>query len=245
MATFVLVHGAFHGGWCWSRVTRALRAGGHTVFAPTQTGLGDRRHLLAPGITLDTFIDDICAVLETEELHDAVLVGHSFGGISITGVADRMPDRVRHLVYLDSRILQSGQSMLDVDPARSGAWTRLAQQGAGLSIPPPPATYFNCPDPGDTAWIERRLTPHPLGTFISPLRLAHSRIGNGRPCTYMACTNPAYPWLEDCRAWARGREGWGWAEIAAGHDAMVSAPALLASRLVGLAGCAATPARTD
>jgi pimeloyl-ACP methyl ester carboxylesterase len=232
MPTFVLVHGAFHGGWCWSRVARHLRANGHTVFTPTQTGLGERQHLLTADITLDTFIDDICAVMEAEELQDAVLVGHSFGGISITGVADRMPERVRHLVYLDSRILEAGQSMLDADPERSGAWKRIAQDGDGLSIPPPPAAYFDCPDPADVAWIARRLTPHPLRTFTSPLNLANATIGNGRPCTYIACTDPVYPWLEPCRTWARGRHGWNWAEIAAGHDAMVSAPAELAALLI-------------
>ncbi len=236
MTNFVLVHGAFHGGWCWSRVAGILRADGHTVFTPTQTGLGERHHLLSPSITLDTFVDDICAVLEAEELHDAVLVGHSFGGVSITGVADRMPERVRHLVYLDSRILQAGQTMLDADPERSGAWQRIATQGDGASIPPPPATYFDCPQPEDVAWIGRRLTPHPLGTFISPLNLANPVIGNGRPCTYVASVDPIYPWLEPCRVWARAQPGWGWAEIAAGHDAMVSAPAALAALLVRLAG---------
>ena len=236
MPTFVLVHGAFHGGWCWSRVARHLRADGHTVFTPTQTGLGERQHLLSRGITLDVFIEDICTVLQAEELEDVVLVGHSFGGISITGVADRMPERVRHLVYLDSRILQAGQSMLDVDPERSGAWKRMAEEGGGLGIPPPPASYFDCPDPTDVAWIARHLTPHPLGTFTGPLNLANAAIGNGRPCTYIACTAPAYSSLELCRAWAKGRPGWGWAEIATGHDAMVSAPAELAALLVQLAG---------
>jgi len=205
------------------------------VFTPTQTGLGERRHLLSPGITLDTFVDDICAVLDFEELQDAVLVGHSFGGISISGVADRMPERVRHLVYLDSRILEAGQSMLDADPERSGAWQRIAQESGGFSIRPPPATYFDCPDPADVAWIARRLTPHPLGTFTSPLNLANPVIGNGRPCTYLACMDPVYPWLEPCRTWARRRAGWGWAEVAAGHNAMVSAPAELAALLVRLA----------
>ena len=235
MTTFVLVHGAFHGGWCWSRTARHLRAAGHTVFTPTQTGLGERCHLLSPTITLDTFTADITGLLEAEELHDAVLVGHSFGGISITGAADRMPERVRHLVYLDSRILEAGQSMLDADPDRSGAWTRAAREGDGMSLAPPPATYFDCPDPADTAWIERRLTPHPLGTFTSPLNLINPTVGNGRPCTYVACTDPVYPWLEPCRRWARGRPGWGWAEIAAGHDAMVSAPQALATLLTRLA----------
>ena len=232
MANFVLVHGAFHGGWCWSRTAAALRDAGHTVHTPTQTGLGERKHLLAPGITLDTFITDICEVLEAEEITDAVLVGHSFGGIVITGVADRMRDRVGSLIFLDSRILENGQSMLDVDPARSGEWKRIADAtSGGLSIPPPDATYFDLPDAADTAWVARRLTPHPLGTFTGQLHLSNPRIGNGRPCTYIACTDPIYPWLASCRTWARSQPDWAWAEILAGHDAMVSAPAALASLL--------------
>jgi pimeloyl-ACP methyl ester carboxylesterase len=229
---FLLVHGAFHGGWCWSRVAALLRRAGHDVFTPTQTGLGERRHLLSKQITLDTFIDDVCGVIEAEELSDVVLVGHSFGGITITGVADRMPELIRHLVYLDSRIIEHGQSMIDVDGARSLAWRRIAEQThGGISIPTPPATYFGVSDPADLAWIERRLTPHPLGTFTSKLRLANPVVGNGRPCTYVACTDPIYPPLEICRDWARGRPGWGWTEIATGHDAMVSAPDLVARLL--------------
>src|SRR6202163_696893 len=100
--TFVLVHGAWHGGWCWSRVADRLRAAGHQVFTPTQTGLGERRHLLSQDITLDTFIKDIVNVIEAEELSNVILVGHSFGGWAITGRANAMPDKVRHLVYLDS-----------------------------------------------------------------------------------------------------------------------------------------------
>jgi pimeloyl-ACP methyl ester carboxylesterase len=236
MANFVLVHGAFHGGWCWSRVAAALRRGGHTVFTPTQTGLADRRHLLTRHITLDTFVDDVCLTIEAEELADIVLVGHSFGGISITGAADRMPERIRHLVYLDARILEAGQSMLDVDAARSSAWRDAAERtSGGVSIPTPPAEYFGVPDPDDVAWIARRLTPHPLGTFTSPLTLAQPRVGNGIPCTYVVCMKPVYPWLASCRDWARGRDGWTWAEIAAGHDAMVSEPVLLAKLLTEIA----------
>src|SRR5579875_3323603 len=98
--TFVLVHGAWHGGWCWSRVAAILRGRGHRVFTPTQTGLGERAHLLSRDITFDTFVQDVVGVFEAEELEDVVLVGHSFGGSSISGVVDRMPERVRRLVYL-------------------------------------------------------------------------------------------------------------------------------------------------
>ena len=129
MTTFVLLHGAFHGGWCWARVAPILRAAGHTVFTPTQTGLGERAHLLHPGITLTTFVDDVVGVLETEELTDVVLVGHSFGGAAITGAAERVKHRLRHLVYLDSAIPQSGRSPLDLCRCRrlrpsGGGWRR-------------------------------------------------------------------------------------------------------------------------
>jgi pimeloyl-ACP methyl ester carboxylesterase len=111
--TFVLVHGAWHGGWCWSRVADRLRAAGHRVFTPTQTGLGERKHLLSKAITLDTFAKDIVNVIEAEELSSIILVGHSFGGLAISGVADAMPDKVRHLVYLDSLMVEGGKSPFD------------------------------------------------------------------------------------------------------------------------------------
>ena len=115
--TFVLVHGAFHGGWCWRDVAQSLRAAGHTVFTPTQTGLGERRHLLSRDITLDTFVLDVVNVIESEELGDVILVGHSFGGITITAVADRLPERLRHLVYLDAGVVHSGASVFAEYPA--------------------------------------------------------------------------------------------------------------------------------
>ena len=108
---FVLIHGGFHGGWCWRLVAARLRAQGHAVTHPTHTGMGERRHLLRPDLSLDTFIDDLVNHLETEELADVVLVGHSFGGLSISGAADRVPHRIRHLVYLDSLIIQPGQTL--------------------------------------------------------------------------------------------------------------------------------------
>ena len=115
--TFVLVHGAWHGGWCWRDVARSLRAAGHTVFTPTQTGLGERRHLLSDAVGLDVFALDVANVLEAEELTDVILVGHSFGGITITAVADRLPERLRHLVYLDAAVVHSGESDFAEYPA--------------------------------------------------------------------------------------------------------------------------------
>ena len=245
VTNYVLVHGAFHGGWCWSRVAGRLRAGGHNVFAPTQTGLGERRHLASKDITIDTFVADITGVLEAEELNDVVLVGHSFAGATISGVADRMPERIRHLVYLDSRILEAGQSIMHVD-ARCTGWLQAAKESSGgVSVPCPPAGVFAFSHPDDLAWVERRLTPHPAGTFISPLELTNPDIGNGLPRTYVACTDPIYPPLLVCHNWALGREGWGWAETPGGHDAMVTQPEALARLLMSFSGSSSTAMKTE
>jgi pimeloyl-ACP methyl ester carboxylesterase len=234
--TFVLVHGAFHGGWCWSRVVPHLHRAGHSVLTPTQTGLGERRHLISRDITLDTFIQDVVNVLEAEDLTDVVLVGHSFGGISITGAADRVPERIRHLVYLDSRILEHGQTCLQVDPEHNVERRRAAQESSGgVSVPPPAPSFFGLPPGPDADWVARRMTPHPWSTMEDALTLRNPTVGNGLPCTYIACTDPIYPPLESCRKWARGRKGWAWREIATGHDAMVSAPEALAEMLIEIA----------
>ena len=235
--TYVLVHGAWHGGWCWRDLADALRAQGHRVFAPTQTGLGERKHLLSRDITLDVFVDDVANLMEAEELRDAILVGHSFGGSAISGVADRMPEAVRHLVYLDSLILEPGQSPFGILPADVVAARRklVAEQGNGVSVQPPPPAAFGIPEGHPEAeWVRRRLTPHPAGTYESPLRLENP-VGNGRPCTYIACTAPIYGPLEGTRRWVKRQSGWRWQEIATGHDAMVTAPAELARMLLAIA----------
>ena len=235
--TFVLVHGAWHGGWCWRDVADALRAQGHRVLTPTQTGLGERKHLLSHDVTLDVFVDDVANLFEAEELRDIVLVGHSFGGNAISGVADRMPEAVRHLVYLDSLMIEPGQSPFATLPADVVAARRklIAEQGYGVAIPAPPPSAFGIPDdhPG-AEWVRRRLTPHPAGTYESPLRLENP-VGNGRPRTYIACTAPAYGALEASRRWVMRQSGWNWQEIATGHDAMVTAPAELARMLLAVA----------
>src|SRR4051794_29851500 len=114
MATYVLVHGGGHGGWCYQRVARLLRADGHEVYAPTLTGLGERSNLLSPAIDLDLHVRDVTAVLHFEDLRDVILVGHSYGGMVITGAADRAADRVGRVVYLDAANPENGQSLLDV-----------------------------------------------------------------------------------------------------------------------------------
>lgn len=238
MTTYVLLHGAWHGAWCWREVAARLRAAGHHITTPTQTGLGERQHLLSAQITLDTFIEDVVQHLEAEEIEDAVLVGHSFGGLGISGAADRVPGRIRRLVYLDSMILEGGECPWDRMPAEVVASRRrvVEEQGAGLFAPPPPVSAFGVPENHRLApWVRRRLTAHPAGTYRTPLRLRHP-VGNGLPCTYIACTAPWYDPLAWVRDWVRGRPGWDWAEITTGHDAMVTAPEDLTSLLQRIGG---------
>ena len=235
--TFVLVHGGFHGGWCWSRVSPLLRARGHAVFTPNQTGCGERAHLLCKSITLDTFIDDIAGVLHWEDLHNVVLVGHSFGGIAITGVADRMPQnqpqRIQQLIYLDSLILQNGQCAFDLlEPAIVLSRLQAAQINGGVWIEPPPPSFFGVSEPEQVAFLQGRLTPHPLGTYTSPLKLQHP-VGNGLPAVYVHCTQPLYGGLTLTRHWVK-TSGMREVDLATGHDAMVSAPEALADLLDAL-----------
>ena len=234
--TYVLLHGAWHGGWCWRAVAEGLRVQGHRVFTPTQTGLGERRHLLSRDLTLDVFVADLANVFESEDLADVILVGHSFGGLAISGVADRMPERILHLVYLDSLILEDGQTPFGVLPAEVVAARRqqIAAQGGGVGIAPPPPAAFGIPESHAAAeWVRRHLTPHPASTYDSPLRLRHP-IGNGRPRTYIACTRPSYAALEGVREWVKRQPGWAWQEIATGHDAMVTAPDELTRMLAAI-----------
>ncbi len=233
--TYVLVHGAWHGGWCWTRVADQLRAAGHRVFTPTCTGLGEREHLLASSITLDTFITDVGNVLRFEDLQEVTLVGHSFGGLAISGVADRMPERVRRLIYLDSLLVQPGQRPLDILPPQvAQERTELAAQSSGgLSLPAPPPAAFGVTDPEAAAWLQERLRPHPFGTYTSALEV-RAPLGNGLPCTYVACTDPAYAALQGVWDWVRSQSGWRWLELATGHDAMVTAPDALTALLFEL-----------
>jgi pimeloyl-ACP methyl ester carboxylesterase len=234
--TYVLVHGAWHGGWCWVHVADALRGMGHRVTTPTQTGLGERKHLLSKNITLDTFVADIVNHIEAEELDDVILVGHSFGGNSISGAADKLGSRIRHLVYLDSVILENGRSMFSALPPEvvAARMKAVAEVGQGMFIPPPPPAAFGIPEThAQSEWVRRRLTAHPVGTYDSPLNLANE-VGNKRPRTYVVCADPIYAPLESSRQWVKRQRGWSWQEIATGHDAMVTAPAELARMLAAI-----------
>src|SRR5262245_33237108 len=229
--TYGRVHGAWHGGGCWSKIATILRGRGHTVLTPTQTGLGERSHLLSKSIDLDVFVTDIANVIKYEDLHDIVLVGHSFGGNAISGVADTMRDRIRQLIYLDVVMLENGQSVFsqlpkDVVEAR----TKSAQEtSGGLSIPAPPPAAFGITDTAQTQFVQSRFTPHPFNTFVSPLKLTN-KVGNGLQATYIVCADPIYKPLEASRNWVEAA-GLKAVEIQCGDDAMVIAPDRLADLL--------------
>ncbi len=232
MADFVLVHGAWHGAWCWQRIVPSLWAAGHRVFAVTLTGVGERAHLLSKSITLDTHIADVVAVIETEELLDPILVGHSYGGVVITGVAARLAARLRHLVYIDAIVLHPGESWSSTHAAETQAARRqsIAESGA---LPAPDPSLFGLSG-ADRAWVARRQTPHPGGVYDVPLAFDPETL-KVLPRTFVDCTSPALPTIATSRQRVRSEPGWDVIEIATGHDPMISAPEALLNVLTGLA----------
>lgn len=230
---FVLLHGACHGGWCWVRVARLLRAAGHEVFTPTLTGSGERAHLLTADVGPATLVQDVVAVLENEELRDVVLVGHSFGALVALGVADRVPHRLRRLVLLDGVVVEPGEpAFAGLPPEAVAARIAAAEASGGLTYPPPPAGAFGLTDPDDLAWVARRLTPQPLRSYSEPFGL-RAPLGNGLPVSYVCCTDPPYPAIHSAHTIVR-REGWVWRELATGHDAMITAPDATVAELLEL-----------
>ena len=229
--TFVLLHGAWHGGWCWEHVAALLRARGRRVTCPTQTGVGERVHLISGDLTLETFGQDLINHLIYEDLSDVVLVGHSFGGNALSIAAERVPERIKSLIYLDCTILHGGQRLVDtMSPGALRDRVKAFEASPeGVAIDAPPASVFGVTDPDQQAWVEARLTPHPISTMLSPLPISGSP-GNGLPARYIACTDPLYHPRERVRGWGETL-GCTPEEIATGHDAMVSDPTTLAEML--------------
>jgi pimeloyl-ACP methyl ester carboxylesterase len=240
VAVFVLVHGSFHGGWCWQRVVPVLRAAGHAVYTPTLTGLGERVHLASPDVGLSTHIEDIVNVLAFEDLRAVVLVGHSSGGLVITGVADRVPERLAHLVYLDAALPLDGESGLDPYPpeAQAALRDRVRTLGEGWYQPVRDEPQWGITDLDDWAWVRSRLVPQPFRQTIEPIRLTGA--GAGLPGTYVYCTDdkptgsPLAAMFAPMVARAHAH-GYRYREVATGHDAMVTAPQALAALLLELA----------
>lgn len=229
MSVYVLVHGGFMGGWVWRQVASYLRDSGHEVFAPTLTGLGERAHLASPEINLDTHIQDIMGVIECEDLQQVILVGYSYGGMVVTGVAERAPGRVSRLVYLDAFVPNDGQTLFDiVGPEASRMQIDLARQkGDGWRIP----LVVNPP----------RWQPHPLKTGTEPLEVKNPAAVK-IPRAYIHCMirrrdsplGPMMPALERAAEGAR-QKGWWYRDISADHGVALSAPKELSELLLELA----------
>ena len=230
MATFVVCHGAWSAGWAWKKVRPLLRAAGHEVFTPTYTGLGERAHHVSRAIGLDTHIADVLGVIDCEDLRDVVLVGHSYGGMVATGVADRAAERIAKLVYLDAFVPSHGQSLFDMRPTqeRGRRQGEAAANGDGWLLapnPPPPDTA-----PDDVAWITPRRRWQPIGTFTQPVLLKNP--SPSRPRSYIYCTRlgPGDPFGQFARRF-RSDPGWKFYEIDASHSPNVTAPEALARLL--------------
>jgi len=233
MSMFVLVHPAWFGGWCWKKVLPGLRSAGHTVYTPTLTGLGERAHLAGPHVSLSTHIDDIVAVLLTEDLCEVTLVGNSSAGTVITGVADRVPERVQRIIYLDAFVPTDGHSTSDlVAPDRWAAMQQLAAaEGNGWLLPrfaPLPWDRFirNAWHVAheDVPWIVPRLRPTPLRHFTESIRL-HTNGNTGISRVYIRCTaNTSAPHFDQCASTAQSTTGWTYRELALPHLPFITHP---------------------
>jgi pimeloyl-ACP methyl ester carboxylesterase len=243
MTHFVLVHGAWHGAWCWRRVQPALVRLGHVAHAVTLTGVGERAHLLSKAITLETHIADVAGLIEAEELQDVVLVVHSYAGMIGTAMADRMPQRIKHLVYLDAAIPEPGESWsARHTPATRDGRINAAKASPHYTLPPPDPAIFGLSG-DDHAWVARRQTPHPAEPYTHPLAFSIERVASV-PRTFIDCTSPPLATIDSIRQRVRDPLFWGGAwqrggrvvEMQTGHDPMVSAPDDLVQILLDCAG---------
>lgn len=231
MANYLLVHGAWHGAWCWQRVVPGLIRAGHCAHALTLTGVGERAHLLSPDIDLETHIQDVMSAMDAEELDDVVLVVHSYAGMLGTAVADRRPERLRHLVYLDAVLPKPGESWSSTHAsATRNARIAAAQADPLYAFPAPDPVVFGLSD-ADHAWVQRRQTPHPGRPYTQTLDFDPQRVARV-PRTFIQCTAPALGTIENSRLRMVDPQFWGGAwlpkatllEMKTGHDPMVSDP---------------------
>jgi pimeloyl-ACP methyl ester carboxylesterase len=237
VANFVLVHGGGHGGWCYKLVARLLQAKGHFVYAPSLPGMAEHQHQLQPSIDLDAHINDVVKLLFYEDLHDVILVGHSYGGMVITGVADRAVDRVGHRVYLDAAYPKNGESLhehafANIEPTREHLYI---ENGVELVMKPHPsfAAFFGIHDPALADWTNQRLTPNPWKCYSQKLRLDNELAMRAIPESHLICTAtiPGRD-METLRERSNGRV---W-DIDVGHDLMLIEPEWVAEKLLQIAG---------
>jgi pimeloyl-ACP methyl ester carboxylesterase len=231
-ATFLVCHGAWSAGWAWKKMHPLMQAAGHRLVTPSYTGLGERAHLANPSIDLETHIQDILNVIKYEDLRDIVLVGHSYGGMVATGVADRARDRVRQLVYIDAFVPDDGQSLLDLNEPGRARMQELAKAGDGWRVPPNP-TPPDTPQ-ADLAWLTERRVDMPIKCFLAPLQLQGGALTLPRSYIYATRITPADTFGRFA-ARAKSEPGWRYYEIDASHSPNVTAPEALMALLEKIA----------
>jgi pimeloyl-ACP methyl ester carboxylesterase len=236
MSTFVLVHGAWHGGWCYKRVAQLLRKAGHEVYTPTLTGVGERVHLMTPAVTLDTHIQDVLNLIRFEELSDIVLCGHSYGGMVITGVADKVPDKVRSLVYLDAFVPNDGEALmdyLDLD-MKAGMRDDARLNGRGYLMSPIPAEVFKVNE-RDAAKVNRMCVKHPLACFEQKIVLTGANMRVPKHTYVLAADwGPPQPFVAIADRF-RHDPHWNVVNFSCGHDVMLDLPQETADLLLAAA----------
>jgi pimeloyl-ACP methyl ester carboxylesterase len=221
--TFLLVHGAWHGGWCWRDVVPRLRKAGHEVFAPSLTGLGERKHLASARVDLETHIQDIVALVEMEDLKKVVLVGHSYGGMVITGVADRIPTRLAALVYLDAFVPENGKCALDYVVPERAARMRHEGERTGF-VTPPLMSLWGLTLQSHLDFVGPREVRHPFPTFSQPISLSNYAESRRIPKTFLYCSSPATGTFDQFAERYRNDPAWRFHELKTGHDAMLLVP---------------------
>lgn len=230
MATIVLAHGAWSAAWAWKKMRPLVRAAGHELFSPTYTGLGHRAHLAHPAIDLATHIEDVVSVLEFEDLQDVTLIGHSYGGMVATGVADRAGARIARIVYLDAFAPKDGQSLFDLVGPKAQANMRAAaaEEGEGWKIPINPMPPDTAPE--DVAWAAPRRRPQPIKTFEQKIRLESRDPPPPRHYIYAKKNGPGDVFRQFGER-ARSEAGWRYYDIDASHNPHITCPEVLMALL--------------
>jgi pimeloyl-ACP methyl ester carboxylesterase len=237
MATYVLVHGAWHSGRVWERVAPLLTAAGHRVLAPSLTGYGDRVDLLGAEVGIETHTDDVAGLIVAGEFTDVILLGHSYAGLVISSVASRIPERVGHLVYLDAMVPVDGENAVDIMPISQGLVDAALSSESGWRIPPlpqmpPPFGLFGVTEPADVEWLQAMLSDQPVQCLLQRVRLDHAALAT-IPRTHIHCT--VVPEGFDRRPvpprQPNGSPSVVW-ELPTGHDCMLTMPGELAELLL-------------
>jgi len=231
--TFVLVHGAWHGGWCWRRVSDLLEKQGHKVFTPTLTGVGERSHLIGPNVNLSTHVTDVVNLIQWEGLSDIVLCGHSYGGMVISGVAEKMTTAIRSIVFLDAFVPENGDAVTNLTGPLVMKALQGAQEKGDLGVPPRPAEAFGV-NVADRAWVDAKCVPQPVGTFTEKMTLTGAREHIGKKA-YIRAASYANPGFDQALERLKNKQSWRIYAVPCGHDVMVDMPERLTEILLEVA----------